>query len=85
MALSVEVLQAIDALFTNVGPQTGALASLRQQFPLLSWTTCDASDVNETPFRSYARFDIHLLNSTDHCAQITLDPAHATGIILARR
>jgi hypothetical protein len=41
--------------------------------------------VTETPFRSFSRFDIHLLDSADHCVQITVDPACATGIVLAAR
>ena len=49
------------------------------------FTRCDASDVGETPFRANARFDIHLIDSADHCVQITADPARATGIVLARR
>jgi hypothetical protein len=41
--------------------------------------------VTEAPFRSYAQFDVHLLNSADHCAQLTVDPACATGVVLAMR
>jgi len=64
---------------------TQAFAELRRRFPHLSWTRCDASDVTGTPFRSYSAFDVHLLDSADHCSQITSDPARATGIVLARR
>ncbi|WP_375161825.1 hypothetical protein [Bradyrhizobium sp. RDT46] len=46
---------------------------------------CDASDVTETPYRSCGAFDLHLLDSADHCAQITNDPARATGIVLVSR
>jgi hypothetical protein len=37
------------------------------------------------PFRVYEYYEIHLLDSVDHCAQITSDPSRATGIILAKR
>ncbi len=85
MALSTDELMEIDALLAAPDAQTHTFAELRRRFPHLSWTRCDASDVTETPFRVYARFDVHLLDSIDHCAQITLDPARATGIVLAQR
>jgi hypothetical protein len=84
MALSVDDLTEIDALL--VAPDAERpFSELRRRFPHLSWTCCDASDVTEAPFRVYERFEIHLLDSADHCSQITSDPARATGIVLARR
>lgn len=85
MAVSTDELTAIDQMLS--GPPTDAqtFAELRRRFPHLTWTRCDASDVIEAPFRSYAQFDVHLLDSADHCSQITADPSRATGIILARR
>lgn len=85
MALSTDELMEIDALLAAPDAQAQAFAELRRRFPHLSWTRCDAADVTETPFRVYARFDVHLLDSVGHCAQITLDPARATGIVLAQR
>jgi hypothetical protein len=85
MSLSADDLTQIDAILVAAAADVHPLAELRRRFPHLSWTRCDASDVTETPFRVYERFDIHLLDSADHCAQITSDPARATGIILARR
>jgi hypothetical protein len=61
------------------------LPAFRQRFPNLFFTRCDASDVAETPFARNGRFDIHLIDSADHCVQITADPARATGLVLARR
>jgi hypothetical protein len=85
MALSTDELTAIDALLSGADSDASPIPHLRQRFPGLSWTACDASDVAEPPFRVYSRFEMHLLNSSDHCSQITPDPAEATGIILARR
>ncbi|CAN5375404.1 hypothetical protein BH10PSE10_BH10PSE10_02250 [soil metagenome] len=75
----------IDQVLSSPDADARVLATLRGRFPHLSWTRCDASDVTETPFRSYSRFDVHLLDSADHCVQITMDPANATGIVLADR
>jgi hypothetical protein len=85
MALSAEELTEIEQVLSGLATDAPVVAEMKGRFPKLSWTRCDASDVVEAPYRSSAVYDIHLLNSTDHCSQITSDPAKATGVILAKR
>ncbi|HTO59804.1 MAG TPA: hypothetical protein VMM15_00975 [Bradyrhizobium sp.] len=85
MALGTDELMMIDQVLATAEPGTSPFAELRSRLPHLAWTRCDASDVTEEPFRSYPRFDIHLIDGRDHCVVITVDPARATGIILAAR
>jgi len=85
MALGPNELLEIDQVLSAPDADARVLAQLRSRFPNLSWTRCDASDVTESPFRSYSRFDVHLVDRSDHCVQITADPARATGIVLANR
>jgi hypothetical protein len=85
MALGADELLEIEQALSAPGADARVVAQLRSRFPNLSWTRCDASDVTEEPFRSYSRFDVHLVDRTDHCVQITADPARATGIVLADR
>jgi hypothetical protein len=85
MALSAEELTEIERVLSGLAADAPVVAEMKGRFPKLSWTRCDASDVVEAPYRSSAVYDIHLLNSTDHCSQITSDPAKATGVILAKR
>jgi hypothetical protein len=85
MALAPEELTEIDEALSSPDAKAGVFAQLRSRFPHLSWTRCDASDVSESPFRSYLRFEIHLVDRSDHCVQITMDPARASGIVLAER
>lgn len=59
--------------------------ALRAALPRLTVTRCDAADLDQTPYRSYAGLDLHLVDGSGHCWQITTDPAAATGIVLARR
>ncbi len=80
MALGADELMEIDQVLSEP-----AFTELRRRFPHLSWTKCDSTDVTETPFRSYPRFEIHLVDRTDHCLQITADPMRASGIVLADR
>jgi len=85
MALSADELTVIDGMLSASDAGANLFAELRKRLPHLSWTRCDASDVTEMPFRTYSQFEIHLLDSADHCSQITTDPARATGIVLAKR
>lgn len=85
MALSETDITEIEKILAAEDAPVPVFAELRRLFPALSWTQCDASDVTEEPFRTVSRFDIHLLDTADHCAHITFDPERATGVILARR
>jgi hypothetical protein len=85
MALSAEELTEIDRVLSGLSADAPVIAEMKRRFPKLSWTRCDASDVIEAPYKSNTLYDIHLLNSSDHCSQITSDPEQATGIILAKR
>lgn len=83
--MSADDWAAIEGLLSAPDADASVLTQLRSRFSHLSWTRCDAADVVETPFRSYSRLDVHLLDSADHCSHITDDPARATGIVLAMR
>jgi len=85
MAVNDTDLSEIEKVLTAQDLAGPAFAELRRRLPQLSWTQCDASDVTEPPFRSFAAFDIHLIDTADHCVQITADPSRATGVILARK
>jgi hypothetical protein len=85
MALGPNELLEIDQVLSAPDADARVFAQLRSRFPHLSWTRCDASDVAESPFRTYSRFEVHLVDRSDHCVQITEDPARATGIVLADR
>jgi hypothetical protein len=85
MALGPNELLEIDQVLSAPDADARVVAQLRSRFPHLSWTRCDASDVTESPFRTYSRFDVHLVDRSDHCVQITADPSRATGIVLADR
>jgi len=83
MAISDVELTEIERLLG--GERAPELSELRAAFSHLSWTRCDVSDVIETPFRSFANCDLHLLDGGDHCVTVTDDPARATGVIVAYR
>lgn len=84
MAISEAELTEIKRVLSS-SASADLFAELRRQFPNLSLTRCDASDVTEDPFCSHEGFDLHLVDAADHCVVITCDPGRATGIILAQR
>lgn len=61
----------------------GILPVLRTRFPGLPITQCPASDVSDEPFRAGEYFDLHLLDTRDHCWKVTSDSQAATGLLLA--
>jgi hypothetical protein len=84
MGLSTHELVQIDALLASPDADASVLADLRQRFPALSLTRCDASDVDaDQPFRSYPRFNLYLVDGASHCWQLTADPERATGLVVA--
>jgi hypothetical protein len=84
MAITVEQLSAIDDLLASASADGATVSSLRQLAPGISATRCDAADMqDETPFRSYVKCDLFLLDGRDHCVRITGDPGVATGLIVA--
>ncbi|MGL3104300.1 DUF6129 family protein [Bradyrhizobium sp. BR 1432] len=85
MALAAVEIASIEQELESFDDVSQAYAALRQRYPHLAWVRCDSSDLTETPFCSIRQFDLHLLDSADHCVRITDDPRRATGIVLAKR
>jgi hypothetical protein len=84
MALTDDQLDRIEMLFNGTGAVAAAVADFRQQFPGLSLTRCDPSDMDgERPFRKLNQFNLYLVDRSDHCWRLTTDPMRATGIVLA--
>ena len=86
MPLSDEAMSKIEAALGPADADTKALAGLRGGLPGLSLTRCDLSDLGvEEPFRQYPRFNLYLVDASDHCWRITADPARATGLVVAEK
>ncbi|MGD0474123.1 MAG: hypothetical protein ABSB70_13060 [Candidatus Velthaea sp.] len=86
VALNEAALTKIDAALGGPDAGSGWLAGFRQDFPELSLTRCDVSDLGvEPPFRVYERFNLYLVDASDHCWRLTADPARATGVVVAAK
>ncbi|HEY0885533.1 MAG TPA: hypothetical protein VGE20_09650 [Ramlibacter sp.] len=53
--------------------------------PGLTVTGTFASVMAEDPYREEGRFSLFLVNGSNHCWEITANPAGATGIVIAER
>lgn len=83
MPVTPALLAQIDGVLERGSADGATLAALREIGGGLTATRCDASDLaDETPFKSYARCELYLLDGRDHCMKITSDPDAATGLVL---
>ncbi|MDD4912830.1 MAG: DUF6129 family protein [Sideroxydans sp.] len=62
-----------------------SLVELKQKWPDLRFTFCNDDDM---PARLPAalkreRFNLYLVNGSEHCLSLTDDPLHAIGVVLA--
>lgn len=62
-----------------------SLVTLKQAWPDLRFTFCNDDDM---PARLPAalkreRFNLYLVNGSEHCLSLTDDPLHAIGVVLA--
>lgn len=82
--LTADSMARIDAALSPPDADSRAFIALRQTLPHLSLTRCDPSDVDaDEPFRQYPRFNLYLVDGTDHCWRLTADPSRATGLVIA--
>ncbi len=60
------------------------MAGLRRLFPEIHFTHCSDDDViGATPVREQDRFNLYLVDSSNHCFGFTCDPTLASGVVVA--
>lgn len=86
MPLNEDALARIEAVLAPPDADGQAVAGVRRDLGGLSLTQCDESDMGvETPFRQYPKFNLYLVDASEHCWRLTADPARATGLVVARK
>jgi hypothetical protein len=86
MGLSADDLVEIDALLGASDAGAEVVASVRVRFPGLPVTRADPSDLDtEMPFRQYYRFDLFLVDGSNHCWRLTAAPEQASGLVIVAR
>jgi hypothetical protein len=82
----VETLEKIANTAASFGElNEAALASLKQTWPDLRFTVCSDDDMPARlpPTLSREKFNLYLVNGSEHCLSLTDDPLQAIGVVLA--
>ena len=86
MALDPASIAAVGEFLHGRAADHAALAELRRMLPGVSVNRCDQSDVaDETPFQTFERCNLYLLDGRDHCWKLTTELDAATGLVLAAK
>lgn len=89
MALSAERIENVVAIASQrfaAGDKVGAVVqAVKAAHPGLTVTGTFASIMAEDPYREEARFDLFLVDGSNHCWAITGAPDAATGLVIAER
>ncbi len=86
MALDPDRIAAIGEFLQDRTADQTVLAELRRMLPGVSVNRCDQSDVaDETPFKTFERCNLYLLDGRDHCWKLTTELDAATGLVLAAK
>lgn len=81
-----ETLEHIANTVASLGAlNEAALASLKQTWPELRITLCNDDDMPArlSPALRREKFNLYLVNGSEHCLSLTDDPLQAIGVVLA--
>ncbi|QEP44384.1 hypothetical protein D5085_15375 [Ectothiorhodospiraceae bacterium BW-2] len=82
--ISATQLQAVSEQLQQRGLSEATLSELRQQFSEIHFTYCSDDDITiETAALSHPTFNLYLVDSRNHCLNLTTDSEVATGIVVA--
>ncbi|MES9971649.1 MAG: DUF6129 family protein [Candidatus Thiodiazotropha sp.] len=77
-------IDQVGELLSQRPVEESAVIELRQQFPHLHFTYCMDDDVIAAkPLYETDRFNLYLIDSSNHCLSFTQDLSVATGIVVA--
>ncbi len=86
MSITIDTLHEIELSLSESSKLTGnPLAMLKDFFPDLSFVRLSVADMTEPPFRSLPDYNLYLLDTREHCVQITNDLSMASGVVIAKR
>ena len=75
-------IQAITDFVQQKGLSEQTLSELRENYPGTHFTWCMDDDIHTgKPYREVEGFNIYLVDSRNHCANITSDESIASGLV----
>jgi hypothetical protein len=84
MALNDATVAWIEGVLEPLDADAAAIERIRREFPGLRLTSCELSDVGMAePFRQFPRYNLYLVDTSEHCWQLTTDLSRASGLVVA--
>lgn len=82
-AETLEQIASATALLGELSEQS--MASLKKTWPELRFTFCNDDDMPARlpPSVTRERFNLYLVNGSEHCLSLTDDPQNAIGVVVA--
>ena len=82
--MNEQQLEQVIAYVATQGLSEVTLTQLKQQYPDWHYTYAFDDDMGAAmPVRERADFNVYLVDSSDHCAQLTRQIENATGVVFA--
>jgi len=84
--IEAETLEKIANTAASLGElNEAAFASLQQSWPNVRITLCNDDDMPPrlSPALQGEKFNLYLVNSSEHCLSLTDDPQQAIGVVIA--
>jgi hypothetical protein len=86
MCISTETFKEIETVLAESSKITNnPLPLLKGSFPDLGFVRMSARDFDEPPFSTLEHYNLFLLDTREHCVQLTNDLSVATSIVLAQK
>jgi Family of unknown function (DUF6129) len=85
MIVSATLEQIADAAASTSELNDDVLVRLKETWPDLRFTFCNDDDMPARlpPALQREKFNLYLVNGSEHCLSLTDDPSHAIGVVLA--
>ncbi|AJQ93959.1 hypothetical protein [Gynuella sunshinyii] len=82
--ITEQQLDDVVAYVAGAGLSEATIATLKQTYPDWHYTYAFDDDMGHArPVRERDDFNVYLVNASDHCAQLTTQPEHASGVVFA--
>jgi hypothetical protein len=84
--ITIETLEQIAGTLVSLGElNESALVTLKNSWPDLRFTLCNDDDMPARlpPALKREKFNLYLVNGSEHCVSLTDDPQQAIGVVVA--
>ena len=82
--IQADAVETIKTQLSKNGVDESTITKLREKWPDIYFTYCSDDDIHTgKPVEEAEKFNIYLVDSSDHCLCLTNDLDSATGLVIA--